>query len=63
MSIEMHLARLGLMHLINNPEALKSALKEKAALLRNNPHLEPADIATISTANNSLAKMPNKPTE
>lgn len=63
MSTEMHLARLGLLHLINNPEALKSTLKETAALLRNNPHLKPTDITTTSTANNNSNKPPNKPTE
>ena len=49
MSTEMHLARLGLLHLIKNPEALKSALKETAAILRSNPQLKLSDIVTPST--------------
>ena len=63
MSTEMHLARLGLLHLINNPAALKSALKEKAKSLRSNPQLRPYNISSQFITKYSSIKPPNKPTE
>lgn len=63
MSTEMRLARLGLLHLVDDPEALKSALKEKAISLRSNRHLQQSDIASISITKGSPIKHPNKPTE
>jgi hypothetical protein len=60
MSTEMRLARLGLLHLLDDTQALQSALKEKATLLRCNPKLRPPDIAFTSITNNNIAKPPNK---
>ena len=52
MSTEMRLARLGLLHLVDDTEALKSALKEKAKSLRSNRYLQPADIHPASVIKN-----------
>jgi len=63
MSTEMRLARLGLLHLVDDTEALKSALQEKAALLRNKPYFQQSHIASKPIAKGSPTKHPNKLTE
>lgn len=63
MSTEMRLARLGLLHLVDDTEALKSALHEKAKALRSNRYLQPSDIHPTSTLKNRANNRTDKPAE
>ena len=61
MSTEIRLARLGLLHLVDDAEALKSALQKKTKTLRRNCYLQPSDIHPASTIKNRANHRTDKP--